>query len=196
MPSSATHRRALSARILLALGLLAVCGGAEPARAKLFHSQEEALVLAFPEADRITKKVHILSDGEVEAIESMARSRVETRLVAIHTAYRDGELLGYAHIDVHTVRTKPEGFMVVLRPDGSVSDVEILAFYEPLEYLPTSNWYDRFTGKAREDRLRVGRDVDAVTGATLSARAATEGVRRMLAYYQVLLGAGGSELES
>lgn len=178
------------------LGLLALCGGAEPARAKLFHSQEEALVLAFPEADRITKKVHILSDGEVAAIESMARSRVETRLVAIHTAYRDGELLGYAHIDVHTVRTKPEGFMVVLRPDGSVSDVEILAFYEPLEYLPTSSWYDRFTGKARDDRLRVGRDVDAVTGATLSARAATEGVRRMLAYYQVLLGAGGSELES
>jgi hypothetical protein len=194
--SSATHRWARLARTLLVLGLLALCSGAEPARAKLFHSQEEALALAFPDADRITKKVHILSDGEVTAIESMARSHVETRLVAIYTAYRDGELVGYAHIDVHTVRTKPEGFMVVLRPDGSVDDVEILAFYEPLEYLPTSSWYDRFTGKAREDRLRVGRDVDAVTGATLSARAATEGVRRMLAYYQVLLGPGGSGLES
>ncbi len=35
--------------------------------------------------------------------------------------------------------------------------------------------------------LRVGRDVHGVVGATLSARAAADGVRRMLAYWEVLL---------
>jgi Na+-translocating ferredoxin:NAD+ oxidoreductase RnfG subunit len=65
--------------------------------------------------------------------------------------------------------------------------VQILAFHEPLDYLPTNRWYQLFSGKSRSDGLRLGRDIDAISGATLSARAATEGVRRALAYYEVLL---------
>jgi len=171
---------------LLLVGLL-MAGGASDVGAKVFYSQQEALALAFPEADRVDRKTHILTDAQVESIQSQARVKLESRLVAIHTAWRGGELLGYAHIDVHTVRTKPEGFMVVLAPDGAVRSVQILAFYEPLDYLPTSRWYDRFMGKSKADRLRLGRDIDAVSGATLTARAATEGVRRALAYYEVLL---------
>ena len=168
---------------LVALGVLL----APPLGAKVFHSQKEALQLAFPEASRIERKTYILEEAEAAAIEALSRSELDSRLVAIHTAWRGDELLGFAHIDVHTVRTKPEGFMVVLGPHGTVDAVRVLAFYEPLEYLPTQRWYDRFTGKAGDDRLRLGHDVDAVSGATLSARAATDGVRRVLAYYEVLL---------
>jgi hypothetical protein len=77
--------------------------------------------------------------------------------------------------------------MIVLTPGGEVRSVRILAFHEPLDYLPTDRWYDQFVGKTREDALRVGRDVHGVVGATLSARAAADGVRRMLAYWEVLL---------
>ena len=169
--------------VLFAIGLML----APPLGAKVFYGQKEALALAFPDASRIERKTHILEDTEVAAIEALARSELGSRLVAIHTAWRGDELLGFAHIDVHTVRTKPEGFMVVLGPRGTVDAVRVLAFYEPIEYLPTQRWYDRFTGKAPDDRLRLGHDVDAVSGATLSARAATDGVRRVLAYYEVLL---------
>jgi Na+-translocating ferredoxin:NAD+ oxidoreductase RnfG subunit len=160
---------------------------AAPLSAKVFFSQKEALQVAFPEATRIERETHILEEAEAAAIEKRSRSALDSRLVAIHTAWRGEELLGFAHIEVHTVRTKAEGFMVVLGPNGAVNEVRVLAFYEPLEYLPTQRWYDRFTGKAPTDRLRLGWDVDAVSGATLSARAATEGVRRVLAYYEVLL---------
>ena len=108
-------------------------------------------------------------------------------MIVLYTAWRDGELLGFAHIDVHNVRTKPEAFLVVLTPEGVVRSVRILAFHEPLDYLPTDRWYTQFEGKSTEDRLLVGRDVHGVVGATLSARAAADGVRRMLAYWQVLL---------
>jgi len=186
---SSSVRRACAAALLLA-GLVLVV--APLVEAKVFYSQKQALALAFPDADRIEEETFVLSEPEVGRIQSLARSRVDRRLVSIHTAWHGRELLGYAHIDVHTVRTKPEGFMVVLGPDGRVRSVRVLAFYEPLEYLPAERWYGRFAGKTRTDPLRLGRDVDAVSGATLSARAATEGVRRMLAYYDVLLAPAGS----
>ena len=95
--------------------------------------------------------------------------------------------IGFAHIDVHNVRTKSEGFMVVIDPGGEVRSLRVLAFYEPLDYLPAPRWYGQFNGKSLEARLRVGRDVHGVVGATLSARAAADGVRRALAFYDVLL---------
>jgi transcriptional regulator of nitric oxide reductase len=179
-----------SRRVPLALAVLALAlsGRADDALAKVFHSQEEALVLAFPAADRVDRKTYILSDTQVDAIESLSRSDVETRLVTLYTGWRGGELAGYAHIDVHRVRTKTEGLMVVLDPKGVVREVRVLAFHEPLDYLPSERWYTHFEGKTATDGLRIGRDVDAVAGATLTTRAAADGVRRMLAYFEVLVG--------
>ena len=175
--------------VALLLGLISGTGmlRASAASAEVFFTQKEALALAFPDADRIEKHTFVLTDEQRVEIEKLARSPLDTRLVAIHTAWRGGELLGHAHIDVHTVRTKSEGLIVVLDAAGRVRSVRVLAFYEPLEYLPTERWYARFSGMGGADPLSLGRDVDAVSGATLTARATTEGVRRMLAYHATLL---------
>jgi Na+-translocating ferredoxin:NAD+ oxidoreductase RnfG subunit len=86
------------------------------------------------------------------------------------------------------VRTHPEAFLVVLSPEGSVRSLRVLAFHEPLEYLPPGRWYEQFGGKSLADALRVGGDVHGIVGATLTAQATTRGVRRALALYQVLYG--------
>jgi len=179
---------------LVGLGLIGLCatglfltGRTGPASAKVFASQKQALAEAFPDATRIDRKTHILKSEEMERIQELVHQKIESRLVVFHTAYQDDRLIGYAHIDVHVVRTQPEAFLIVLDPDGRVRSVRILAFHEPLDYLPTDGWYDQFAGKTREDRLRIGYDVHGVVGATLSARAAADGVRRMLAFWEVLL---------
>ena len=159
----------------------------ERAGAKVFASQNQALREAFPDATRISRDSRLVLRKELASLRSLTGQDDLPRVVVLYTAWRDAELLGFAHIDVHNVRTKPEAFMVVLRPDGTVRSVRVLAFHEPLDYLPTDRWYAQFEGRSREDRLRVGGDVHGVVGATLSTRAAAEGVRRMLAYWQVLL---------
>lgn len=157
------------------------------ARAKVFASQAQALAEAFPDATRIERRTIVLLKKDTAKIAALVGEAVTSKVVVLHTGYRDEEVLGYAHIDVHNVRTQPEAFLVVLTPKGTVRSVRILAFHEPLDYLPTTRWYEQFAGKTGDDSLRVGRDVHGVVGATLSARAATDGVRRMLAYWQVLL---------
>ena len=77
--------------------------------------------------------------------------------------------------------------MVVLTPEGAVRSLRVLAFHEPLEYLPAARWYEQFDRKSRAAPLRLGGDIDGVSGATLSARAATTSVRRALALYEVLV---------
>ena len=163
-----TGRRAIGRGLAVVL-CLAV--GA-PAGAKVFHTRDEALQLAFPDAENVETETFVLDD---------------VQLVKIYTGRRDGAVLGYALIDIHNVRTMPEAFMVVLSPDGSVRSLRLLAFHEPLEYKPAGRWYEQFDRKSIHAPLRVGRDVHGVVGATLSARATTRGVRRALAFYEVLI---------
>jgi hypothetical protein len=181
--ASATRSRGLALATAFALA-----PGA--ARTEVFHSQNEAIGLAFPDAERIEVETRVLTEEQARRVEELSRAPLETKLIRIWRGMRGGELLGYAMIDVHTVRTHPEAFMVVLTPEGSVRSVRILAFHEPLDYLPPERWYRQFGEKSLADALRVGGDVHGIVGATLSAQATTAGVRRALALFAVLLGKG------
>ena len=98
--------------LLLVLGLSVVLGGG--AQAKVFASQNQALAEAFPDATRIERDTKILLKRDVAQIEAITKETKSPKVVVLHTAWQDETLLGYAHIDVHNVRTKPEAFMVVL----------------------------------------------------------------------------------
>lgn len=158
-----------------------------PAHAKVFLSQQGALDVAFPEADRIETSTKVLSRKQVDAVEKASRSKLDSRIAKFYAGWKGDELLGYAYIDVHTVRTLPEAFMVVLEPDGTTRSVLVLAFHEPLDYMPTERWYEQFERKTLTDPMRLGRDVHGIAGSTLSARAVTGSVRRVLALYQVIV---------
>jgi hypothetical protein len=165
------------------LGLAA----AEGARAKVFLTQQEAIAIAFPDAERIEDETFVLSAEQAKRVEELSKAPLETRLVRIWRGLRGGAVQGYALIDVHNVRTHPEAFLVVLTPEGNVRSVRILAFHEPLDYLPSERWYRQFDGKGPGDALRVGGDLHGIVGATLSAQATSQGVRRALALHRVLI---------
>lgn len=175
--------------LLAALAVATACSvlaAPEAARATVFHAKDEALKLAFPGADRVDDRPFILTDEQKATVETRAHAPLESSLWTVYSGWHGDELLGYAIIDTHNVRTLPETMMVVLSPSGELRRVEILAFYEPPEYTPTERWVRQFDGRRLDDDLKLGASVQGITGATLSATAMTAGVRRVLALYGVL----------
>lgn len=170
--------------LLIILCLWAFGGSAA---AKVFYAKEEALQVAFPDATSVEKRTFILTEAEVKRVETLARVKLDSKLVTFYIGKKDQKVIGYAIIDIHTIRTLPEAFMVVLSPEGRVVSTLVLAFYEPLEYLPQDRWLKQFEQKTLNESLTPGRDIAGITGATLTARAITKGVRKILAFYQVLI---------
>ena len=173
---------ALAFSLLLALG---VASG--PAEGKVFESRKEAVASAFPDADRVAEQSFVLDDEQVRAVESLAHARLDSKLVTLYTGLKGEQVLGYALIEVHTVRTLPEAFLVVISPEGEIRSLRMLAFYEPPEYLPTARWLEQFHDEKLSPELLLQRKIHGIAGATLSARAVTGGVRRALALYEVLV---------
>ena len=101
-------------------------------------------------------------------------------------------MVGFAYIDTHRVRTLPETLLVILEVDGSVRRVEVAAFREPLDYKPGDSWYRQFDDEELDRDLSLDRDIRPITGATLTARATTDAVRRVLAIHLAVTGKGES----
>jgi Na+-translocating ferredoxin:NAD+ oxidoreductase RnfG subunit len=112
---------------------------------------------------------------------------MDSGLFTAYIARRDGAVAGYAFIDTRTVRSKAATFMVVLEPEGRVRSTRILAWQEPPEYQPPQRWLAQFDGGRLDAGLEAGEDIHAMSGATLSTRVLTEGVRRVTAIHRIKL---------
>lgn len=160
--------------------------GADICRAKVFLTRTQALGLLFPEADEIEKRHVFLTEREAAAARSMARTEVDSRFYTFYVARAAGKEAGYAVIDTHALRTLTETVMFVINPDGTLRHSEILAFFEPGDYMPGEKWIDLFAGKSvRRDRMKAGADVPNITGATISADSFSRAARRILAVFRV-----------
>jgi len=173
----------------LALVLLVLVPAA--AGATVLVTVEEALGLAFPEAPTTRETLFLTDDQRTAAAEgsgTVVASALVTRFVATGS---EGAVVGYAYLDTHRVRTLPETLLVVLDAGGEVRRVEVVAFREPMEYLPRESWYDQYGGKGLDEDLALKRGIRPVTGATLTARATTEAVRRVLAIHAAVTAGDG-----
>ena len=175
------HRRSL--KLVFLMGLAALAAG--PLRAKVFLTVGEALRLAFPGC-AVERRTVFLTPAQKTRTEQLSKGEVKSALVNPYHATCDGKDGGTAYFDSHVVRTLPETLMVVIDPQGKVRRVEVLAFAEPEDYLPPARWYGQFAGQGLGDDLALGHHVRNVTGASLTARATTEAVRRVLALHQVI----------
>jgi len=175
------------ARRLAWLAVVAVLGQS-PVHAVVVQSQEEALQEAFPDAS-VERHTAFLDDRQVEQVRELAGTEPSSRVVTYYRGVREGELVATAYFDTHLVRTLPEVLMIVVGANASVLRVAVLSFLEPRDYLPGERWFEQFHGHRLGEGLSLKREIRGITGATLSSRAATQAVRRVLALHQILTAA-------
>jgi len=172
-------------RTAIATLLLLVWPGGGQAR--VYKTQKQALSEIF--LGGYERKTAFLTEDQVRVVEKQSRARLESKVITFYEGQNlDGSPAGLAFFDTHTVRTSKEVVFVWIESNGNVARTEILAFYEPEDYKVRQSWLNRLDGKDIEDELTVGRDLDGVTGATLTVRALAAAVRRSLALGRMLFG--------
>ncbi len=152
-------------------------------------TREEALAAVYPGATIRGEQV-FLTREQLRRAEAIAGVEIPSALVARYVAVTNRRVVGRAYVDTHVVRTKVETLLVSLDEAGRVRRVDVTAFLEPPEYRAPEAWLGQYRGRALDDDLRLQRAIRPLAGATLTARAATEAVRRVLAIDRVLEGRG------
>jgi hypothetical protein len=145
-----------------------------------YLSAEQAAVAMFPEADRFEPRELALDATQLQKI---AAAGVPPRSARwpLRLAWRGNTLLGVVVVDAVVGKFELIRYAVGLDANGSVRQVEILAYRESHGHeirLPA--WRRQFIGKGPAAPLRLGEDIANISGATLSCQHVTDGVRRIV----------------
>lgn len=156
---------------------------AAPAFATTYLTTEQAQQLMFPGA-HFTRDFRTLSDAQIKAIER------DTHTTAYSKQLKLWDVSGGGWFVVDRVLGKHEfiTYAVGLDAGGGVRDVEILDYRETHgEQVREPTWRAQFMGKHYGDPLKLSRDIRNISGATLSCKHVTDGVRRLLATYDLII---------
>lgn len=168
--------------LLALLGLLLL----EPCSATVFYSKDEALELAFGKDAQVEVQSLFPSPEQIDQIEQLAKTKLDSKMFSFYVGKKQGNVIGYAAIDSHPVRSQNETLLIVLDAAGQLSNIHTLAFHEPPEYQAPRRWFESLFNLPLE-KLGFDVGVQGVAGATLSTRAALASTRKVLSIFRVML---------
>jgi uncharacterized protein with FMN-binding domain len=95
---------------------------------------------------------------------------------------------GYFIIDRVVGKHEYITYAVGISSNGTVKQIEILQYNESFgSEVREASWRAQFVGKSAGSALQLNGDIKNISGATLSSKHITDGVRRVLAMYETSL---------
>jgi hypothetical protein len=154
-----------------------------PCFAETYLSIEEARASLFP-GESLEASTVVLTPEQVKAIQKAAGVRVRDKTLTLWRSLSGGILILDRVLGKHEYIT----WALALNEDGSVKGLEILEYRETYGYqVREEKWRAQFRGKRHGAPLKLDQDIHNITGATLSCSHVTDGVRRLLATYELAL---------
>ncbi len=100
---------------------------------------------------------------------------------------KEGNSLGYVYLGEAPSMKKVFDYVVLFNPDLSIKKSKILIYREDYgRQVGSQRWLKQFIGKKAGESLAYGKDIDAISGATISAKSMTLAVSNVLQSMQVL----------
>ena len=158
--------------------------------ANVLSTVDETLKVFFPDASSIDKEKHTLSPQDQEAIEAAGKVRLDRDEFQFYVAKKEGEILGYAIQDAVPGKWGLIYYMLHIDPQGKIKDTIVLA-YEEKRGKPVAKrrFLKQFRGKTVKNKIKMMSDIRGVTGASISSRGMTDGIRKTLHVFNRLYGA-------
>lgn len=158
-----------------------------PLSAKILITPLDAMKDAYPTSTDVVKKNIILSKKNASTITSEANVKLPSKIFRVFRAYENEKVIAYGILLNKKVRSKNAAVLYIISQDSILKNIEIIAFNEPAEYLPSKTWNAQFENISTDTKLRSSKEIANITGATLSAKSITDGSRIAFAFYNNIL---------
>ncbi|HXI88206.1 MAG TPA: FMN-binding protein [Parvularculaceae bacterium] len=154
-----------------------------PLHAEVYLTVEEAQALIFPGA-ALTADFRELTDEQATAIKKASGVGVENRRLKAWRVPGGGWFLVDQVLGKHDYIP----FALGIDATGAVKAVEILEYREAYGgEIRNAKWRAQFIGKREGADLKIGKEIKNISGATISSKHVTDGVRRLMSTYAIVL---------
>lgn len=166
---------------------MVILAAAAPSYATDYLTIEQAQRLSFPTAERFEVAHIAFDETQKRLIEEKSGIPVTARAQKIWKVFgKNNDLEGWFVVDYVIGKHLLIDYSVGISADRTVRDVEILSYRESYGgEIRSRSWLEQFEGKTKDAPILLNHDINNISGATLSSRHVTEGVKRILATIDV-----------
>jgi Na+-translocating ferredoxin:NAD+ oxidoreductase RnfG subunit len=173
---------------IIAPSAIIISAGAIPCYATTYLTVEQAQKICFTNATQFVSADVALTPEQMKAIEKDSDVHVRLDTQKVWRAMDGDKFLGWVIQDEVLGKHEFIQWVLALNADGSVRQIEILDYRETYGYqIRDEKWRGQFTGKQHGAKLKLDDDIKNISGATLSSRHITDGVKRLLSFYDLIL---------
>lgn len=148
---------------------------------EVYLTEEQALKLLFPKSQQVRAETLRLTPDQKARIQEKIGWKFPEESFRAFKAESNGKVDGYAVIQETIGKHRPITYIVGVTPDGKVSDIEILVYRESKgSEVRMKRFNSQYEGKTTLDPIRINKDIINITGATMSVRSVSAGVKRAL----------------
>lgn len=171
--------------VSIPLAAVSVAGQVQAAQ---YLTVEQAQKLMFGKTATFQRNDLVLDKALVAAIEQASGVRVERNKQPLWEVREGDQLSGYFIVDEVFGKHEYITYAVALDAEGRVRQIEVLVYRESYGYeIRNPAWRAQFIGKAHGDPVTLDKDIKNISGATMSCRHVSQGVKRLLATYDNVL---------
>lgn len=162
--------------------------------AESLYTEEEAVQFIFPDVKEIKIEEHCLTSEQKKRLEKKLGLKLKSSSDMSYTFYigfSDSDIIGYAYIDIIEGKNGPITYIVGITPEGKVKDLAIVSLQEIWgRGIKQRKFLEQFINSFYTDTLRTEKEIDAITGATISTHAVIKGIKKALILYNEFYGTG------
>ena len=148
---------------------------------EIYFTEEEAAKVMFPDSEKIRKETLTLTAEKKALIEQRIGWKFPENDFSVYIGETQSKTDGYAIVQNTIGKHRPITYMVGVDAEGDVTNFEVLVYREARgNEIATKRFNYQYQGKDVRDPIRINRDIINISGATMSVRSASAGVKRVL----------------
>ncbi len=146
-----------------------------------FMTEDEAVKAILPQSQRIRKETIRLAQDQKSTVEQRIGWKFPEDSFDLYIGETGDKVDGYAMIHNTIGKYKPMTYMVGVDHKGNCTDVELLVFRDAKgSEVGKKRFNSQYDGKTVSDPIRINKDIINISGATMSVRSMSAGVKRVL----------------
>ncbi len=182
--------------LLLGFNLAIICAIAASALAGVYALTRERIAKQIWE-QQVKAAREVLPGAKEYKLEERLQSEAKNKFPVVDKIFgaydSQGRAIGYA------IQVMPRGYggpivLMVGVKEGKVQKIYVVDLKETPglgDGIRDGKWQKQFAGKTIEDPLEVKKDIDAISGATISSKAVASGVKAALEVFETFLSGEG-----
>ncbi|MBC8256015.1 MAG: FMN-binding protein [Candidatus Marinimicrobia bacterium] len=130
----------------------------------------------------------LIIDSELKAlVQNRVRQRFYRDELYYWTISNNDTTIAYALMDNVLGKSMPITFLILVDLDGKIMSTKVIKYREAYGgEVDNKNWLAQFTDFSDKSDYKVGKNIDGISGATISVNSLTKGVQKIAVLFPLI----------